>query len=331
MNLAYWLCQILGWGSYIAIAVFFATRDAGPRPDIFVGFGLFWIYAIGLTHLLRREIRRRAWLSLPFRKSIPRLFAATLLTAAVIWALVMLVNLAFTRELWNPTAMAAVAGGVTWVTLGWTVIYVGISSTRAALRNQLAARQAELKALENQVNPHFLFNCLNTIRGMIVENPSQAQDMVTRLANILRYNLRQDRAPMAPLSEEMEIVADYLSLESQRFEDRLRVKLAIDPAAARTLVPCMLVQTLVENALKHGLSQLSEGGDLEIRASLDSGALALRVENSGSLTDPKETGTRIGLKNARDCLRLLYGDRATLQLENQNRRVIATLRIPVAA
>lgn len=332
MNIAYWLCQILGWGSYTAIGLVFAIRDSGPRPSIIIGFALFFFYSIGLTHLLRREIRRREWLSLPFRQSIPRLLAASVLTGLTIAALVVLISLALEGRLtWNLAGALALTGGVTFYTVGWTVMYVAITSTRKVLRGQLALRQAELKALENQVNPHFLFNCLNTIRGAIAENPAQAQDMVTRLANILRYNLRHAPKPTAPLAEEIEIVADYLALESARFEDRLRVEFAIDPAASAIPVPTMLLQTLVENAVKHGLAHLPQGGDVSIRAVFERGMLELRVENSGHIVIPPENGTRIGLANARERLRLLYGERATLQLEDRDDRVIATVRVPKAA
>ena len=329
MNLAYWMCQILGWGSYTAIGIAISVREAGPQRSIFIGFAAFFFYSIGLTHVLRREIRRRQWLSLPFRKSIPRLLGAGIATGLAISALVVIINIALERKFdWGSQGASAVAISVTTFTVGWTIFYVAITSTRKVLTGQLALRQAELRALENQVNPHFLFNCLNTIRGMIVESPAKAQEMVTRLANILRYNLRGDRAPTVPLSEEIEVVSDYLSLESARFEDRLRVTMDISPGAAAVPVPSMLLQTLVENALKHGIAHLPEGGELRILASLERDSLALRVENSGDLAEPAPNGTRIGLKNARERLRLLYGDRATLELQSLDHRVIATVRIP---
>jgi LytS/YehU family sensor histidine kinase len=164
---------------------------------------------------------------------------------------------------------------------------------------------------------------------MIAENPSKAQDMVTRLANILRYNLRHSPEPTVPLAEEIEIVSDYLNLESARFEDRLRVEMAIDPSASTVQVPAMLLQTLVENALKHGLSPRPQGGDVAIRASRGAGGLDVRVENSGYLSNPAENGTRIGLANARERLRLLYGNGASLKLEEAADRVIASVHIPL--
>lgn len=121
----------------------------------------------------------------------------------------------------------------------------------AAKQMRLALSNAELRALESQLNPHFLFNCLNSIRGMISEDTAQAQDMVTRLSNMLRYNLQKDRRHTVPLASEMEAVSDYLALESIRFEDRLQVHLEIDDTVRETSIPPMLLQTLVENAIAY--------------------------------------------------------------------------------
>jgi LytS/YehU family sensor histidine kinase len=336
-NTAYWACQILGWGSYTAIGVAFATHEVGPTFSVLVGFALFYAYSIGLTHLLRREIKRRGWLAMPFRKSIPRLFGASILTGLIMAALVVAINTALDRRLsWDVQGTIALTSSVTTFTVGWTVLYVAITSTRtardrhtaAAFQLRIALREAELRALEGQVNPHFLFNCLNTIRGMISENPAQAQDMVTRLANIFRYNLQQHNAHTAPLAQEIEVVSDYLALEAVRFEDRLRVSISIDPGASNAQVPAMLLQTLVENALKHGLSNLPDGGELWIRASVRNDELTLRVENTGVLAEVTQKTTRVGLKNARERLRLLYGDRASLSLTNGDGRVAATVLIP---
>ncbi len=332
-NTAYWACQILGWGSYTAIGVAVAVREVGPTLSVLVGFALFFLYSIGLTHLLRREIKRRGWLSMPFRKSIPRLLGASVLTGLIMAALVVAISAALERRLsWDAQGTVALTSSVVTFTVGWTILYVAITSTRTAMQGRLALREAELRALEGQVNPHFLFNCLNTIRGMISENPAQAQDMVTRLANIFRYNLQQHNVHTAPLAQEIEIVSDYLALEAIRFEDRLRVSISIDPAASNAKIPAMLLQTLVENALKHGLSNLPDGGELWIRASVKNDELTIAVENTGVIADAKPGGTRnttqVGLKNARERLRLLYGDRASLSLTNGNGRVAATVLIP---
>ena len=342
MNWAYWLCQILGWGLWTTIGLVTPAGVAGWRGWIVAAFFLFFGYSIGLTHLLRREIRRRQWLSLPPRRMVPRLIAASLITGCIMAALVVGVSAALSRD---PKTFSAaretvwLAGNMIFAVAIWTTLYVAITGmrryrevSRNALRLQLALREAELRALAAQVNPHFLFNCLNTIRGMIAENPDHARDMVTQLANILRYNLQTDRSHTVPLEREIEIVSDYLALESARFEDRLRVKFEIDPAAVRAEVPAMLLQTLVENALKHGFAKISGGGELLIRVSLDAGDLHIRVENPGRLSEPSPGATQVGLKNARERLRLLYGDRARLDLANrEDGRVAATVLIPRTA
>jgi len=193
---------------------------------------------------------------------------------------------------------------------------------------QLAVREAELRTLEAQINPHFLFNCLNSIRGLVLEDPALAQDMVTRLSNILRYNLRRDVNHTVPLSCEVEAVSDYLALESVRLEERLRVRMAIEPDAAAFPIPAMLLQTLVENAVKHGIAPLPGGGELTVSARLDGQGLALEVDNPGRLAAPHPEASGMGLANARDRLRILYGSGASLRLEDRGGRVAATVLVP---
>jgi LytS/YehU family sensor histidine kinase len=207
-----------------------------------------------------------------------------------------------------------------------------LRSSREARRNEmqmkLALSNAELNALEAQLDPHFLFNCLNSIRGMISENSVLAQDMVTRLANILRHNLQRDRRHTVPLAGELDAVTDYLALESIRFEQRLRVHLDVDQSFRQSLIPPMLLQTLVENAIKHGVEEVPAGGDLVIRAGVEGGQLRIEVENTGSLAEPRKDSTQVGLANARERLRILYGDDARLQLAASAGRVTATVSIP---
>src|SRR5882724_11371688 len=153
--------------------------------------------------------------------------------------------------------------------------------------------------------------------------------MLTRLANTLRFNLHRDLMHTIPLASEVEAVTDYLALEQVRFEDRLRVEFAIDPAAAQAAVPPMLFQTLVENALKHGIAPLAAGGDLVIRASMVAEGVRVEVENTGQITPPKPGATQVGLANIRERLRILYGDAARLELRSHDGgRVVASVIIP---
>jgi LytS/YehU family sensor histidine kinase len=225
--------------------------------------------------------------------------------------------------------MWGVICSISLVPLGWMALYVAATSTRRSREKQLALRDAELRALELQINPHFLFNSLNSIRGLVLENPPLAQDLITRLANILRYNLHRDAGHTVPLCSELDAAADYLTLESARYEDRLRVHYAVAPETRSLPVPPMLVQTLVENAIKHGIATLPEGGELTISSAIEGGALLLRLQNPGTLEDRQPGVVRLGLQNLRERLRILYGPGAKLDLYALNGRVTATVRIPV--
>jgi two-component sensor histidine kinase len=324
-QIGYWLCQILAWGFYTCVSIAIAVRAVGWSLRLLVNYAIFFRVILLLTHLLRGEIRRRQWLTLPLRKSAPRLAAAAVLVGLCSAAEVVLVDVMGRGTLWNREAFLSITLGMVGMCFIWTVLYVAITATRRTLEMRLSLREAQLRALEAQVNPHFLFNSLNTIRGMIVEDASVAQDMVTRLANILRYNLEREKTSTVPLEREIEIVADYLAIESIRFDDRLTVRLEIQPAAAQAQVPSMLIQTLVENAVKHGIGTRTEGGEIVIRASVENGALAMEIVNSGQLTPPSERSTQIGLTNARERLRLLYGERATLRLENRDHANVAAM------
>src|SRR5579883_69535 len=324
---AYWLCQILGWGGYSILGA------AGVRTwDAIVGYSLYFLYSIALTHWLRAYVRRRGWLEAPDGPRYPPAFLAAWCVGIVQAVLVIGISLllvGYQRSVFlQPGVVIPVALAITAVPLGWMMLYVAITSARRAKEKLLALRDAELRALELQINPHFLFNSLNSIRGLVLENPPLAQDLITRLANILRYNLHRDAGHTVPLDSELEAAADYLALEAVRYEDRLRVEFSIAPETRGIPVPPMLLQTLVENAIKHGIATLPAGGDLRVSAEMENGAAVLRVENPGRLIPPVPGPARLGLANLRDRLRILYGGAASLKLAAADGRVTATVRLP---
>jgi hypothetical protein len=332
----YWICQILGWGAYSVAGAIGVSQQVGWRTSVMAGYLLFGVYSIALTELFRREIRRRQWLG----ASAGRMFASLALGVVILGSiqsfLVIAVGLALDRSSIVPLLQTAGAlwlwVGVVGVTSVWTILYVSLTITRRSrekeVHSQLAVREAELRALEAQINPHFLFNCLNSIRGLVLEDPALAQDMITRFANILRYNLHRDLNHTVPLSSEVGVVTDYLALESIRLEERLKVRMAVEQGAAEVPIPPMLLQSLVENAVKHGIAPLPGGGELSIKARLDGDVLVLEVDNPGRLADPHPGATGLGLANARERLRILYGNRASLTLENRDGCVGATVTVP---
>ena len=180
--------------------------------------------------------------------------------------------------------------------------------------------QARLQALTSQINPHFLFNTLNSISSLIRMDPNRARQMIVKLSNILRRLLRKHES-MARLREELEFVDDYLSIELIRFGDKLRFERDVDPQTLDMLIPSMLLQPLIENCVKHGLSNKVEGGTIRIETRLVEGRLHLRVEDDGvgipehKLARMLETG--IGVSNVSERLKVLFGSNYRMWVDSQ--------------
>jgi two-component system LytT family sensor kinase len=202
-----------------------------------------------------------------------------------------------------------------------------------ALRQQEMHRlvnQAELRALQSQIHPHFLFNALNTLYGTIPREASTARRMVLNLAEIFRYFLQSDKV-LVPLDDELEIVRAYLEVEQLRLGDRLRVDFEIDGATRDLPIPVLSVQPLVENAIKHGVACSTSAGYVRIRATRDPEGLRIRVENSASEGPPESSGAGVGLKNVERRLQICYGSAASLCLNIAPEVTVAELRVPLAA
>jgi len=337
---AYWFCQGLGWGGYTVlyyVVVLVPLRQASLRSAAAdLAYGLA---ALCGTHLLRSRMRRGQWADLSVAPFILRL-AAGVLFAGLFQSVVLEAVLTLEGQINGhkigevlPVFFSIAASSVTLDGL-WLGIYLIAQSARRrraaqmeSLRAEVLTREAQLRSLQQQLNPHFLFNCLNSLRGMIGEDRGRAQEMVTRLAELLRASLRQDESNAIPLEDELATVNAYLKLESVRFEERLRIRREIDPAVHSALIPPMLLQGLVENALKHGIAHLASGGDVVLRIVRQGEQLHLEVENSGALAAPGGNG--IGLANARERLRLLYGPSATLTVAQAAPEIVrATVTLP---
>jgi len=221
-----------------------------------------------------------------------------------------------------------------WLTLYFIALAIRQYRTAELRESELARalQLAELRLLKSQLNPHFLFNALNTVRSLIAHDPGRAQDAVTRLANTLRYTLSSAQGELVTLAQELDIVQDYLDLESLRLEDRLRIDCEISADAREKRIPVMLLQTVVENAIKHGIAELPAGGVLTIRGNVRDGELILEVDNPRPTAPRRTTTEGIGLRNAAERLRLLFGERASLDIDLSDPAMAATrVRIPTAA
>ncbi|HWZ61799.1 MAG TPA: histidine kinase [Steroidobacteraceae bacterium] len=224
------------------------------------------------------------------------------------------------------------------VFLLWTGCYFGVLAVREhksrALREAELARAlqaSELRLLKSQLNPHFLFNALNAVRALIADEPGRAQSAVTQLARTLRYTLSSGQDDLVTLAQELATVEDYLALEALRLGERLRIEVNVTSQARELRIPVMLLQILVENAIKHGIAELPEGGVLRMSAWIEDGTLLLEVENPRPEPHARGTPEGIGIANARKRLQLLFGAEATLELDlSHPARALARVSLPLS-
>jgi LytS/YehU family sensor histidine kinase len=183
------------------------------------------------------------------------------------------------------------------------------------LQRQLSA--AHLRALQMQLEPHFLFNTLNAITTLVeLGRQKEATEMLSHLNAILKSTLKRTTPEKVPLSQELEIVENYLAIEQVRFADRLRIEIKAEPGALDCLVPCFLLQPIVENAIRHGIANCENEGLVEASARLDGRTLHLRVRDSGpGLSDRSQNGYGIGLRNTRERLAHFYRDEYAMKAE----------------
>ena len=199
---------------------------------------------------------------------------------------------------------------------------------RNALGSEVAAREAELRALRAQLNPHFLFNSLNSINALIGSDPEAARRMCERLGDFLRRTLALGALDAVTVGEELALVDRYLGIEQVRFGERLQVERDVAPGAAACLVPPLLLQPLVENAVKHGVQDCVEGGVIRLSARCDAEQLVLQVENPVDADAPRRGGAGVGLANVRRRLEVFGAHDARLETERHDGRYRVTLTMP---
>jgi two-component system sensor histidine kinase AlgZ len=348
-SVAYWSLQFAGWGLY------FWAQASGeviiadmPWSKAATLWGGFCASGFALTHLLRWSIKRRRWLSLPPRALLIRMLIAIALLASTLDVITIVLSLAKYH-----TPVAPILGALyrrlppngqlinqfvnsLIVTLIWVGLYLGFAVQRHRYDEQVHQAElaqllhaAELRLLKAQLNPHFLFNALNGVRALIPDEPARAQDAVTQLSRTLRYTLASSDDELVSLARELEMVNDYLALEGLRLADRLTVVRDIASEATQARVPVMLIQTLIENAIKHGIAEIKQGGTLRIEANVVGVELIIQIINPRPINAPVAPSQGTGLKNSSERLRLLFGSRACLRLDlSRAGEATAEVRLP---
>ncbi|MEQ9230150.1 MAG: histidine kinase [Cyclobacteriaceae bacterium] len=289
------------------------------------------------SHLLRFAIKKNGWTELSISAIIARILVTNVFLAIIANGSVTLFGFGvgvLSLESYS-FAIFIVYCFQTYVFLNlWSALYISIKYFRNYKRQEIekwkleaAVKDAELIALKAQINPHFLFNALNNIRGLILEDQMKARGMVDNLAELLRYSIQFNNQEKVTVKEEMEVVKKYLELEAVHYEDRLEYGNQVPENLHSAKLPPMIIQLMAENAIKHGISLQKDGGKINISLSQEGAELVIQVANTGQLAKTDRQG--IGIKNAMERINLLFDKMPEFQLEQRQEMVIATLKLPM--
>ena len=332
----YWVFQFAGWGLFASINLFFAWLFNTLELDTLQRILFFMEIGIIFSHFMREVIHRSSILLKDLRQQILTFVFLTIAFSFFITCIVSpyehLYQLRPRAEGRSVSYLSLfITNFISFLPLllMWNAIYFMyhfISKTRKqemdTIKLEALVRQLELNTIKAHINPHFIFNALNGIRALIDENPERARKAITELSNILRSSLSAEKAETVSLNEELKIVKDYLALESMRFEDRLRVEFEVDDKTLNNPVPPMMLQTLVENAIKHGISKQMKGGVIKIISDINQNQHELLVQNTGHLNGFAKHGSGFGIASTKDRLSLLYGEKASFEIKQLNETLV---------
>ena len=358
-NTRYWLFQLGGWGLFALINIFFAfsfdkLNKVDDRIFFFARLGIFVLMGIVITHVMRYVIIGLNFL----QRRLERQLLYFILTTLVFAFLVSFLNIELLIRLsdksilnnvdllsdnekkvlrnvgnsYSMNKLLVVLSGAFYFFIYffiWNLIYFTYHFITKSQKQQLdtlkleaLVKELELKTIKAHINPHFIFNSLNGIRALIDEDPNRARNAITELSNILRSSMQTDKLESVSLEKELNIVKDYLALENMRFEDRLHVEYEIDEDTLDQKVPPMMLQTLVENAIKHGISKQISGGKIRIVSDFKDSYHELAVQNTGKLVNGTAKGEGFGLPSTLNRLSLLYGERARFSIKQVTSEIV---------
>jgi two-component system, LytTR family, sensor kinase len=338
----YTLFQALGWGLFLAVNVFFAISYKMADQVFFVRLVITMFLGLVFTDLMRTVIKRWKLLKKKINAQLIGFVLLSLVFALTVGMVETLVvktfDLNFKQETGFNFFQDYISNAFSWIVFLfiWNCIYFIYHFVDESTRNQLdklkleaLVKSLELKTIKSHINPHFIFNALNSIRALIDENPSHAREAITALSNILRSSMVSETQETITLERELSIVKDYLALELIRFEDRLSIKYEIPVEVLQFQIPPMMLQTLVENSIKHGISKSLKPGEIMIHASKNDRTLQLRVLNTGKLI-LTENADGFGLQSTESRLNLIFGEKAGFSISQKDAdHVEACVTIPV--
>lgn len=328
---------------YLLVNIFFAYTFDKMEPMLMKRILLSLVAGVLLTHLMRFVILRFNTIQKPIARQLTDFLGFTLAFAIVCSVIEVKLSTYFNWRV-NPESTMNDAKRILISTFNsffiffiWNTIYFVYHYANRNRKQQLdtlrleaLVKELEIKTIKAHINPHFIFNSLNSIRALVDENPERARSAITALSNILRSSMRADKLETVTLEKEMDIVKDYLALEYIRFEERLQVAYEIDEDTLDQPVPPMMLQTLVENAIKHGISKEKNGGRVLVISDFRGDHHELIVRNSGQMNGNASGGEGFGVNSTLYRLNLLFGETASFEIRNlEDNMVEAKVRIPV--
>jgi sensor histidine kinase YesM len=336
----FWTLHAAGWGAY-AVSQWFGALLIEKPFEYQLVIGIAGVAGFVLSLPMRYIYR--GLLGKPLRVVIVSVIATSYVTAL---ALRVVINISYkwiAEPEWQITTMFEIFASAlytTYLLLCWSALYFGIKyyeslqrQREAALRSAALAQEAQLKMLRYQLNPHFLFNTLNAISTLILDNQNRtANHAVTRLSEFLRYTLDQDPMKKVTLRQEMEALDLYMNTERLRFGGRLKLEFAVEEPALDALVPSLLLQPLIENAVKYAISPREDGGMIRIEGRLRGAMLEVTVIDDGpGLRDGNALieGRGVGLRNTRERLNVLYGEKHRFAVLNSHPGVRIEIGLPL--
>lgn len=337
-NRLYWYCQIGGWLFFDTIEVITYGNIFGYNKLLFINGFVNFIIGLVLTHAYRNILMRSKWLSKPLNQLLPLAIVAVLIMSVIMTFLnVWLDRMTIPLLQQLPIDFVLLSSGFfNWAKyiLLWMLIYhlfqyweKSLTDEKTKFQLRAILRDNEYNNLKAQVNPHFLFNSLNSIRTLIDLDSELSKEAITRLSSLLRSSLEMSKHKVVSFRKELETVKDYLAIEKIRFDSRLQTQFNIEDACLSKQIPPMLLQTLVENGVKHGISNLKAGGIIQVEAHVKNNNLCIRIINSGQYKPINTSG--VGVENTRQRLQLLYDDKASFQIGNlDNENVQTEIIIP---
>jgi sensor histidine kinase YesM len=350
-TIIYWVLQFLFWDTLsgvMALGYLVTNNQLNLKTwQIVLDFLIVVILSIFFTHQFRRVLKKTIAFDNIKVLDVFKIFGLLMLTTVLFYlSFTLYIRFTYTFiyeriDVFDHPSQGLKNNIIFLLNYGiyffiWAVFYVAIKSLmelnksrEERLELESSLKESQLNTLKGQINPHFMFNSLNNIRGLMLEDVNKARNMLTSLSETLRYSLTKSGVDAIALEDELEMVDNYIELSKIQFEDRLEYKTAIDDDALHVKIPPMLIQMLVENAIKHGISKLKQGGTVEVRTQLHEGWLEIQVANSGNLASTENT-TQVGLENIKRRIALLYGEKGKFALREINDQVVATIKIPLA-